>query len=227
MATSLFHRKTSFSTSARAAVILIVLNALLFLAKVIVGLLYDSLAILSDAGNSLMDIITSTIILLAVRETAKPADEDHPFGHARTEPLAAFTIAVLTCVLAAQVFREAVQRLLEGGEPLTGWPPIVVLLAVILVKGIILVVAGRMGRKLHSPALIAAAIDAKMDVVISLLALLGVAGSDLGWTWLDGFAALLISLWIAWTGYSLGRDNIVKLLGAIPDATTVRLVHNR
>ncbi|MBF0283871.1 MAG: cation transporter [Magnetococcales bacterium] len=224
---SVFHRKPAFSASMKAAAVLIGLNALLFVAKVVVGWRYNSLAVLSDAGNSLTDVITSAIILFAVRETAKPADAEHPFGHARTEPLAAFTVAVLTCVLAAQVFREAVGRLIEGGEPIQGMAPALVLLAVIAIKGGILVVAGRMGRKLRSPALIAAAIDAKMDVVISLMALVGVAGADLGWPWLDGTAALFIAGWIAWVGFSLGRDNIVKLLGATPDAATVRVIRAR
>ncbi|MBF0308664.1 MAG: cation transporter [Magnetococcales bacterium] len=223
----LLNRKPAFHAGMVAAGVLIGLNLLLFLAKVVVGLQYNSLAVLSDAGNSLVDIVTSTIILFAVRETSKPADTGHPFGHARAEPLAAFTVAVLTCVLAAQVARESVKRLLEGGEPLQGIAPLLVLLGVIAVKGAIWVVAGRMGRRSRSPALIAAAIDAKMDVVISLMAIVGVGGADLGWAWFDGVAALVIAVWIAWTGFSLGKTNIERLLGAVPEARLVRLIRAR
>ncbi|MBF0583032.1 MAG: cation transporter [Magnetococcales bacterium] len=222
---SVFRRKPAFSASMRAAVVLIFLNALLFLAKVIVGMAYNSLAVLSDAGNSLTDVVTSTIILLAVRETAKLPDVKHPFGHGRTEPLAAFTVAVLTCVLATQVFREAIGRLIDGGEPLKGVAPLIVLAAVILTKSAIWVVAGRMGRQQRSPAMIAAAIDAKMDVLISLMAMVGVVGTDVGLPWLDGVAALFIAAWIAYTGFSLGKANIEKLLGAVPDPSTVRIIH--
>ncbi|MEO5349917.1 MAG: cation diffusion facilitator family transporter [Magnetococcus sp. YQC-3] len=222
---SVFRRKPAFSASMRAAGALILLNALLFLAKVAVGVAYNSLAVLSDAGNSLTDVFTSTIILFAVRETAKLPDVEHHFGHARTEPLAAFTVAVLTCILAAQVFREAIGRLIGGGEPLPGVAPLIVLAAVIFTKSVIWVVAGRMGRHQRSPAMIAAAMDAKMDVLISLMAMVGVLGTDLGLPWLDGVAALFIAAWIAYTGFSLGRVNIEKLLGAVPDPSIVRIIH--
>ncbi|MBF0162124.1 MAG: cation transporter [Magnetococcales bacterium] len=221
---SVFHRQPLFSASMQAAGVLIFLNALLFLAKVAVGLAYNSLAVLSDAGNSLTDVVTSAIILLAVRETAKSPDVEHHFGHGRTEPLAAFTVAVLTCVLAAQVFREAVGRLVDGGEPLPGVAPLIVLAAVILTKSVIWVVADHMGRHHRSPAMIAAAMDAKMDVLISLMAMVGVVGVDIGLPWLDGVAALFIAAWIAHTGFSLGRANIEKLLGAVPDPSIVRII---
>lgn len=220
----LFHRPSATAASMRAVVVLIGLNALLFVVKTVVGIQYNSLAILSDAGNSLIDIVTSVIILLAVRETGKPADREHPFGHGRVEPVAAFTVAILTCMLATEVGREAVGRLLEGSAPRTGLIPILVLLGVVVIKGAIWVVAGRMGRRQGSAALTAAAVDAQMDVVISLMALLGVAGVYFHLPWLDGAASLAISFWIAWVGYNLGRDNIEKLIGHLPDATTVRLI---
>ncbi|MBF0614827.1 MAG: cation transporter [Magnetococcales bacterium] len=223
----LFHRSSSTLASMRAALVLIVLNGILFLVKAMVGVRYDSLAILSDAGNSLIDIITSVIILIAVRETGKPADKEHPFGHARIEPMAAFTVAVLTCMLATEVGREAVGRLLTGSTPQSDLIPILVLLGVILIKGAIWRVAGKMGRRLGSAALTAAAVDAQMDVVISLMALLGVAGVSFGLPWLDGAASLLIAFWIAWVGYRLGRDNIERLIGHLPDAKTVRLIRAR
>lgn len=209
------------------AIGLIGLNVLLFVVKVVVGLAYNSLAVLSDASNSLTDVVTSLIILVAVREAAKPADQDHPFGHTRAEPLAAFTVAVLTCVLATEVAREAVGRLIEGGEPRLGMAPALVLLGVIAVKGVIWRLAGGMGQRLGSAALTAAAVDAQMDVVISLMALVGVAGATLGWPQLDGIAALFIALWIGWTGYSMGRENVSRLVGEVPDATSVRLIRAR
>lgn len=221
------HQGRSGDSPRRVVIALIALNFLLFLVKLVVGLRYDSLAILSDAGNSLTDIVTSGIILLAVMEAAKPADVGHPFGHARAEPLAAFTVAVLTCVLAVEVLREAVARLWEGAIPQTGLAPVLTLVAVIAVKGVIWAVAGPMGRRRNSAALTAAAIDAKMDVVISLLALVGVAGTEMGWTDLDGVASLFIAVWIGWVGLSLGRENGGKLLGQLPDATSVRLIRAR
>lgn len=220
----LFPRPSGTMATTRAAQVLIGLNGLLFLVKAVVGVQYDSLAILSDAGNSLIDIVTSVIILIAVREAGKPADPEHPFGHARIEPVAAFTVAVLTCMLATEVGREAVGRLMEGSAPRSDLIPVLVLLGVILVKGVIWRVTGRMGQRLGSAALNAAAVDAQMDVVISLMALLGVAGVWFGLPWLDGVASLAISFWIAWVGYRLGRENVERLIGHAPNPATTRLI---
>ncbi|MBF0417466.1 MAG: cation transporter [Magnetococcales bacterium] len=214
------------SRSMHAALVLILLNALLLVAKAMVGLRYDSLAILSDAGNSLTDVVTSIIILFAVRESAKPADHEHPFGHTRIEPLAAFTVAVLTCMLATEVAREAVVRVYEGSMPQAGWVPVMMLLGVIAVKGAIWRVAGRMGRQ-GSAALKAAAVDARMDVVISLLALGSLAGESLALRWLDGVVSLVIAVWIAWTGYQLGAENVERLVGHLPDSNTLQSIHAR
>ncbi|MBF0261022.1 MAG: cation transporter [Magnetococcales bacterium] len=212
--------------SMHAAMVLILLNLLLLVAKTIVGWRYNSLAILSDAGNSLTDVVTSIIILVAVRESAKPADREHPFGHTRIEAMAAFTVAVLTCMLATEVAREAVVRVYEGSMPQFGWVPVMMLVAVIAVKGAIWRVAGGMGRQ-GSAALKAAAVDARMDVVISLMALGSLAGESLKLDWLDGAASLLIAAWIAWTGYQLGAENVERLIGHLPDRDTLQGISDR
>ncbi|MEO5346748.1 MAG: cation diffusion facilitator family transporter [Magnetococcus sp. YQC-9] len=164
-------------------------------------------------------------ILIAVHESAKPADREHPFGHARIEPVAAFSVAILTCMLATEVGREAVVRVYEGGMPDSGLVPVLLLLGVIAIKGAIWKVAGQMGQQ-GSAALKAAAVDAKMDVVISLMALGSLAANNLEIRWLDGAVSLLIAIWIGWTGYQLGAENLRKLVGHLPDADTLNQIHS-
>jgi len=209
--------------AARIALIFLFLNLILFGSKLGVGLCYDSLAVLSDAFNSLVDIATSVMIYFAVRIGSQPADADHPFGHSRAEPLAAFTVSVLTFVLAFEVIRESFVRFFSETEPEASLLPIFVLLGVILIKTGMFFVSRKFKK---SPALTALAADAKMDVVISLFALLGVGGVNLGFPEWDIYAAVLIAFWIAWIGFTIARENLAKLMGRSPDAAKLQEIRS-
>ncbi len=206
-------------SSRNSALVFLTLNFLLFVAKIAAGLLFGSLAVLSDAFNSLVDIATSIMIFFAVKIGSQPADEDHQFGHSRAEPIAAFTVSILTFVLAFEVVREAVGRIISGELPEMSIVPLIVLGGVILTKlGMFL-----LARKFHeSPALAAVAADAKMDVVISSFAVVGVAAINFGFPQFDTYAALAIAAWIAWIGFTIARDNLAKLMGRCPDEPKLR-----
>src|SRR5690349_22177056 len=89
----------------------------LVVAKLVVGLLTGSLGILSEAAHSFLDLAASTFTLLAVRTARKPADQEHPYGHGRTENLAAFAEGMLLLFIAALIGFEAIRRLVAGGPP--------------------------------------------------------------------------------------------------------------
>ena len=200
------------------------LNIVLFAVKLVMGLLFGSLAMLSDAFNSLVDIATSVMVYFAVKVGSQPPDSGHPFGHARAEPLAAFTVSVLTFVLAFEVIREAVARIFSEVQPEISLIPIFVLFGVIAMKGGMFFVSRKFKK---NPALMALAADSKMDVVISLLALVGVTGINFGYPMLDIYAALGIAGWIAWIGFTIARENLVKLMGHCPDELTLRKIRKK
>ncbi|MFH0776702.1 MAG: cation diffusion facilitator family transporter [Patescibacteria group bacterium] len=202
------------SRAARLTLVFLGLNLFLFVAKIWAGLVFGSLAVLSDAFNSLVDIATSIMIFFAVRIGSKPADGDHPFGHSRAEPLAAFTVAILTFVLAFEVVREAVGRIISGELPEISFVPLAILGIVILTKLGMFFAARKFA---DNPALIAVAADAKMDIVISLLAVGGVVAINFGFPQLDAYAALAIAVWIGFVGFKISQDNISKLMGRCPD----------
>src|SRR6266852_2704498 len=93
----------------------VVTGVALVLGKLVVGLLTGSLGILSEAVHSILDLVASAFTLVAVRTSRKPADSEHPYGHGRTENLAAFAEGVLLLITAAGIAFEAVRRLVEGG----------------------------------------------------------------------------------------------------------------
>ena len=152
---------------ARTAALGIFVNAALFIAKFSVALLSGSLAIMSDAFNSLTDIISSVAIFLAVKTSGKKADSDHPFGHRRAEPIAALLMSVFAGVLGFEVLRVSVIGLLSQNVVNPGIPGIVVLSFTIAVKAFMYLYFKKYSKDMDSPALKAATIDSRNDVFVS------------------------------------------------------------
>jgi cation diffusion facilitator family transporter len=176
----------------------VVIGVALVLGKLVVGLLTGSLGILSEAVHSILDLVASAFTLVAVRTSRKPADSEHPYGHGRTENLAAFAEGVLLLITAAGIAFEAVRRLLEGGGTVN---PAVYAFALLI--GTILIETGRatvlrrVGRLASSEALLADATNRLSDVLATFGVLAGLAGVRMGFRWADSVAALVVAAVIA------------------------------
>jgi cation diffusion facilitator family transporter len=192
-------------------------NAVLFVCKIAVGLAFNSIAIISDSLNSFTDIIASTIVFISIRASYREADEEHPFGHHRAQPIAGLIVAIFTGIVGFEVIVQSVTRLISGGagvEP--GILPIVLVAGVMAVKLGMHLVARSVARRTRSTALMASAADHRNDVLISAAVLAGVVAANLGLPVLDPVVAILIGLWIIRAGFSIGRDNIKYLMGEVP-----------
>jgi cation diffusion facilitator family transporter len=177
------------------AVASIAIGVGLVVAKVIVGLLTGSLGILSEAVHSLFDLAASIFTLLAVRTSRKPADKEHPYGHGRTENLAAFAEGILLLIIAVAIGFEAIRRLLGGGPPVdpTGYA-FVLLVGTILIESGRAVVMRRVGRAISSDAMLADSVDRLADVLANLGVLVGLIGVRMGLVWADAAAALVVAV---------------------------------
>lgn len=201
----------------RATVINIIGNTALFALKLVGGLLSGSIALISDALNSLNDIAASIATFICVRISDKQADEGHPFGHSRAEPIAGLIIAVLAGILGFEVIREAGERLYEGTKAQVQAVTLLVPVITMVTKWFMSRYFSRVGKLVNSPALKATAVDSLMDVVIAVAALIGLGGALLGYPWLDPVAGFVISIWIIYTGYRIGMENIAYLMGQAPE----------
>jgi cation diffusion facilitator family transporter len=176
----------------------VVIGVALVIGKLVVGLLTGSLGILSEAVHSILDLVASAFTLVAVRTSRKPADSEHPYGHARTENLAAFAEGVLLLITAAGIAFEAVRRLVEGGGTVNPAAyAFALLIATILIETGRATILRRVGRLAASDALTADATNRLSDVLATVGVLAGLAGVRMGFRWADAMAALVVAAVIA------------------------------
>ncbi len=208
----------------KASLVNILGNTALFIIKISAGLLSGSIALLSDAMNSLNDIAASFATFYCMKVSAKSADEEHPFGHARAEPIAGIVIAILAGILGFEIIRESIGRFIQPRETTIGAFALSVPVITILVKTVMARYFKRAGEEANSPALAATAVDSMMDVIVSGAALVGILGVKLGYPTLDPIAGIVISLWIIFTGYKIGTENIDYLMGRAPDKEMIKRI---
>jgi cation diffusion facilitator family transporter len=199
-------------------------NAVLFAAKILVGFSFNSIAIISDSFNSLTDIVASTIVLISVRSSLRSPDADHPFGHARAQPLAGLVVAILTGIVGFEIITQSFGRLFGGQRIQPGLLPILLLAGVMVIKLAMYVVARMTAQKTGSTALMASSVDHRNDVLISAAVILGVGASNLGFPIFDPLAAMAVGVWIIWAGFRIGRDNMKYLMGEAPPAELVQRI---
>ena len=211
----------------------------LVMAKLVVGLLTGSLGILSEAVHSLLDLAASGFTLVAVRTSRKPADTEHPYGHGRTENLAAFAEGVLLIITAAGIGFEAVRRLITGGATVNpaGYA-FALLVATLFIEAGRAGILRRVGILAPSEAMLADATNRLSDVLATVGVLIGLAGVRLGFTWADSVAALLVAgiiaraaVQIAWRSGDILIDRAPagaerQLRAAIQDVDGVREVRS-
>lgn len=209
---------TDRATALRTAGAVILLgNLVLVLAKGAVWYTSGSLAVGSEAVNSLTDVAYSLFVLGGLYLTTQPPDPEHPHGHERVEPFVSLFIALGILVAGGVILYSAGNALLSGDITVADGPAaVLVLLFAIGLKLLLYRYCLRVGRESSSPALIAAATDNRNDVLAASAALLGVVGAQAGYPVLDPAAAILVGIAICYTGYEIVRDNFNYLVGAAP-----------
>jgi cation diffusion facilitator family transporter len=199
-------------------------NALLFCAKIFVGVTFNSIAIISDSVNSLTDLVASTIVFISIRSSYRAPDAGHPFGHNRAQPIAGLVVAILTGIVGFEIIAQSTGRLFDGTQIQKGILPMILLAVVLVVKLGMYLFARFTARQTGSTALMASAMDHRNDVLISAAVLAGVGASNFGMPMFDPIAAIAVGVWIIWAGFRIGRDNIKYLMGEAPEPEMVERI---
>jgi cation diffusion facilitator family transporter len=209
----------------KAAISSIGVSAGLTIAKAIVGALTGSLAILSEAGHSLLDLVATVLTYIAVRISGKPADAEHQYGHGKVESVAALAETAFLFLLAIGVAFEAAQRLLgERSAAVEATAAAFTVVACAIVVDFFRARAlGRIAEKTSSHALEADALHFATDMWSSIAVLIGLGGVALGYSWADSAAALVVAVFICVAGWRLGRRTIDALTDTAPAGVSERI----
>jgi len=205
------------SIKTNVAAISIFASAGMAAAKFAVGIAIGSLALISEALHSSVDVIATVITWLVVRVSDAPADEEHHYGHGKFESLSALFVIALLYVLAGGILVESWSRLREGAPPPTlSAIPFVVLVIDIAVNFWRARALHRTARETRSQALAADALHFASDVLGSIAVIIGLVLIGLGYAWGDSVAAISVAVMISILGLRLGRSTIETLLDRAP-----------
>jgi cation diffusion facilitator family transporter len=203
----------------RAGLVVLGANVALAAAKGLVWLETGSLAVGSEAANSLVDTAYSAAVVAGLYLTTRSPDVDHPHGHERIEPFVSLVIAIGVLAVGAVLLWRSATAVLAGEVNVTQGPiALAVLGAGAGAKYLLYRYCLRAGEVHDSPALVATALDSRIDVLTAGAALIGVAGAQVGFPLLDPLAAGVVSLAILHTGVGIARDNVNYLIGRAPPA---------
>ena len=211
-----------------SSIVGIIINFLLALAKLLIGLFSKSVAIMADAFNNLSDSGTSIITLLSFKVSSKPADKEHPFGHARMEYIASMIVSFVIMLVGAEL-------LLDSGKTLLGFAEekqteittatIVVLLCSIIVKLFLGMFYKEIGRKIESTVIIAAATDSFSDSISTFAVLVSsIVVKITGWNYIDAIVGIAVSIPIIIAGLKILNETKDILLGEGPVDETVEAI---
>ena len=211
------------STKSRVAVISIFASAGMATAKFAVGIAIGSLALISEALHSSVDVVATVITWLVVRVSDLPADEEHHYGHGKIESLSALGVIAMLYVLAGGILVESWSRLSEGAAPpKLSAIPFVVLVVDIGVNFWRARALHRTARATQSQALAADALHFASDVLGSVAVIIGLAFSGFGYAWGDAGAAIAVAVMIAVLGLRLARSTVETLLDRAPEGASER-----
>ena len=209
----------------------IVCNTLLFLGKLIVGIIAGSVSIIADAVNNLSDASSSVVTLLGFRMARQPADAEHPYGHARYEYLSGLVVAALILIIGAELAKSSVMKIIHPAAVEFTLFTFIVLLASVSVKLWMMSFFGALGKKIRSTTLKATSVDSRNDVIASSAVLLGCLAQYFFLVNIDGIIGLAVALYILYSGVNIARETISPLLGKQADAELIenlsRLVLSR
>lgn len=203
----------------------IVTNVLLAVAKIITGTLTKSVSVTADAVNNFSDAGASVLTMLGFKLSAKPADREHPFGHARYEYITGLVISFIVLLLGGSFFKESILKIINRSESVEGNFVLFAVLSVsILVKVIQGIIYRSVGKKIKSESLFASSADSFNDSIITTVVLIGSIVRKVAGVEIDGYIGAAVAAVIIIAGIKLVIGSTAVLIGKSPDEEFVKTI---
>ncbi len=199
----------------------ILANLVLFLGKFLIGTLANSVSITADAVNNLSDAGSSMISLISFKLSNRPADEEHPFGHARYEYIASMIVGILILFLGIELVQNSLDKIIHPQTIAFSLLSIGILIASILVKFWMYAYNRYYGKQLNSSVMSATAADSLSDCMATAAVLASTCISPLIHFNLDGYMGVLVAIFIITAGIKIVKETLNSLLGASPSREEV------
>ncbi|MBE5960578.1 MAG: cation transporter [Lachnospiraceae bacterium] len=207
--------RTAYGTL--ASVVGMVCNLLLFIAKILIGILTASISIMADAFNNLSDAASSVIGFAGVKLAARPADKEHPFGHGRYEYISALVVAFLIIQVGFSCFKNAFMKIIHPEGIRFSYLSVVILLLSVGMKIWLSIFNRRLGKKINSSVMKATAADALSDVFVTSATILSLIISHVSGIVIDGYMGIVVSVFVLMAGINIAKDTLEPLMGSAID----------
>ncbi|MCI8497064.1 MAG: cation transporter [Clostridiales bacterium] len=199
-------------------------NTLLFLTKLTIGILMNSIAIISDAFNNFSDMGSSLVSIISAKMSNKRPDKEHPFGHGRIEYVSSFIIAFLIMMVGLELAKSSIDKMLHPQPVEFSWVLTGILSLSILIKVWMYVYNRYLGRTISSSVLLATARDSLNDVIATSAVIVStVIGAFVSFP-VDGIIGLLVSGLVLYTGFDIAKETVGVLLGSPPSKELVESI---
>ena len=203
----------------------IIVNSVLCVIKIVLGLAIHSIAVVADGAHDMADSVAALITLIGARIARKPADKDHPYGHARVEYLCSLVVSAIVLIVGAELLKNSIDKCINPQPTDFSWLMVGFMLFAIILKGSQALFTIATGKHINALPVIAAGTDNRNDVITSIIIVIGMLIHHFAGLDLDGYMGCIVSLFILYSGVMLIKETISPLLGEPPDRETVDEIH--
>lgn len=204
----------------------VAVNSLLFIIKLVIGLMVGAISVIADAVHTLSDVISSGVVIWGFKQAQKPADVEHPYGHGRAEYIATLIIAILLVVAGIEFIETSIDRIRHPQPVSANWWMVAILGLTILLKEWTARYAEFLSTKIASGTLHADAWHHRTDAISSLLVVVALIAGNYGYPAVDGWAGLGVSLFLLYAGFEIAKDAVDDLLGKPPTTEEIDQIRN-
>ena len=205
-----------------AGIVGIICNLILFLAKIIAGVLTASVSIMADAVNNLSDAGSSIVTLIGFKLAGKPADYEHPYGHGRIEYISGFIVSGAIIIMGFELLTTSFRKILHPTPLEVSVSSLIILVLSIIMKMLIAKFNKYLGNKVDSAAMKATATDSLSDCISTTVVLFGVLITQFSNVDIDGYAGAFVALFVIIAGFKAAKETLSPLLGQPPSKEFVK-----
>lgn len=209
--------KVRTSYGVLASIVGILCNVSLFVLKLAIGLIINSISIMADAFNNLSDAASSIISFIGVKLAERPADKEHPFGHGRFEYIAALIVSFLILMVGVTLFKNSLDKVIHPEVVGFSWILVIILSISVMVKVWLSLFNKKLGNRINSKVMKATSTDARNDVLVTSATIISVVFGKLTGITIDGYTGVIVSVFVLLSGIEIAKDTLMPLLGEAVD----------